>query len=70
MKAANKAAKPAEKLTKADPDFYRKIAKIAGRKLKRKRGNKYFSELAKKSHPRKVYNGGRPKKKSASKTKP
>lgn len=52
------------KLSKDDPDFYSTIAQMAGEKLKKKRGNEYFSELAKKSHPRKEYNGGRPKKKT------
>lgn len=59
---ADKAKTEPEKLTKSDPDFYSKIAKRAGQKLKRKRGKKYFSDLAKKSHPRESYNGGRPKK--------
>lgn len=52
----------ATKLTKADPEFYSKIAKRAGKKLLRKHGTEYFSELAKKSHPRAEYHGGRPKK--------
>lgn len=61
--AANKPArKKAKKLTKKDPDFYKKIATIAGKKLLEKKGTSYFSDLAKKSHPRKSYNGGRPKK--------
>ena len=53
------------KLTKADPEFYSKIAAIAGNKLARKRGTDYFSKLAKKSHPRAEYHGGRPKKKES-----
>ena len=52
----------ATKLTKADPDFYSKIAARAGKKLLRERGTKYFSKLAAKSHPRAEYHGGRPKK--------
>jgi hypothetical protein len=56
-----KTAKP-EKLTKADPEFYSKIAALAGRKLLKKRGTDYFSKLAAKSHPRAEYHGGRPKK--------
>jgi hypothetical protein len=51
-----------EKLTKADPEFYSKIAALAGKKLLRERGTKYFAKLAKKSHPRAEYHGGRPKK--------
>jgi hypothetical protein len=54
--------KQGEKLSKADPEFYSKIAKLAGEKLVRKRGTQYFSKLAAKSHPRDSYNGGRPKK--------
>ena len=54
----------AKKLTKADPEFYSKIAKLAGKKLLEKRGTNYFSRLAKKSHPRDEYHGGRPKKKT------
>ena len=52
----------AKKLTKADPKFYSKIAALAGEKLLKERGTKYFSKLAKKSHPRDEYHGGRPKK--------
>lgn len=63
MAAHSQRKKKATKLTKADPDFYSKIAKMAGKKLLKKRGKKYFSKLAKKSHPRTEYNGGRPKKK-------
>jgi hypothetical protein len=51
-----------QKLTKADPKFYSKIAAIAGQKLLKERGTKYFSKLAASSHPRDSYNGGRPKK--------
>ena len=51
-----------QKLTKADPEFYSKIAAIAGQKLLKEHGTKYFSELARRSHPRDSYNGGRPKK--------
>jgi hypothetical protein len=60
-------AKPADptddaKLSKSDPEFYSKIAKIAGNKLVRKKGTDYFSKLAASSHPRSEYHGGRPKK--------
>jgi len=51
------------KLSKSDPNFYSTIAKMAGKKLRKKYGKTYFSNLAKQSHPRKSYNGGRPKKK-------
>jgi len=50
------------KLSKADPEFYSKIARLAGEKLVRKKGTDYFSKLAAKSHPRSEYHGGRPKK--------
>jgi hypothetical protein len=62
MKAAIKSKSKPEKLTKKDPDFYSKIATLGGKKTLKKKGKKYFSELAKASHPRKSYNGGRPKK--------
>jgi hypothetical protein len=51
-----------EKLTKADPEFYSKIAALSGKKLLRQHGTDYFSKLAAKSHPRAEYHGGRPKK--------
>jgi hypothetical protein len=61
-KAKQPATEVQDKLTKADPEFYSKIAKLAGTKLARERGTKYFSRLAKKSHPRAEYHGGRPRK--------
>lgn len=54
--------KKPEKLTKDDPEFYSKIARLAGQQLAREKGTEYFSKLAAKSHPRDHYNGGRPKK--------
>jgi hypothetical protein len=54
-----------KKLSKKDPEFYSKIGKIAGKKLLEERGKKYFREIAKLSHPRAQYNGGRPKKEVA-----
>lgn len=54
--------KKPEKLTKDDPEFYSKIARLAGQQLAREKGTEYFSALAAKSHPRDHYNGGRPKK--------
>jgi hypothetical protein len=51
-----------EKLTKDDPLFYSKIARIAGQKLLKERGKAYFAMIGARSHPRAVYNGGRPKK--------
>lgn len=63
MAGKEKAKSAPIKLSKKDPDFYSKIAKLAGKKLRRKYGKGYFSKLAKKSHPRKDgYHGGRPKK--------
>jgi hypothetical protein len=52
----------AKKLSKSDPEFYSKIAALAGQQLLRKHGTEYFSKLAAKSHPRAHYAGGRPKK--------
>lgn len=63
MAAISQPRKKKKKLTKDDPDFYSTIAKMAGKGLLKKKGKKYFSDLAKKSHPRASYNGGRPKKK-------
>jgi hypothetical protein len=54
--------KKTEKLTKDDPEFYSKIAALAGQMIVRKKGTEYFSRLAAKSHPRAEYHGGRPKK--------
>jgi hypothetical protein len=57
-------SKKAKKLTKDDPLFYSKIASLGGQKVLKERGAKYFSDLAKLSHPRGNgnYHGGRPKK--------
>lgn len=57
-----KIAPQKKKLSKADPDFYSIIGSISGNILFEERGREYFSEIAKKSHPRAVYHGGRPKK--------
>jgi hypothetical protein len=46
------------KLSKSDPDYYAKIGKISA--LKRKLKPSVFSEMAKRSHPRPEYRGGRP----------
>jgi hypothetical protein len=62
MKNKTKPTESQKKLTKADPLFYSKIARIAGEKLVRQKGTDYFSQLAAKSHPRSEYHGGRPKK--------
>jgi hypothetical protein len=51
-----------EKLSKKDSLFYSKIAALAGKALLKKYGAKHFSEMAKASHPRSEYHGGRPKK--------
>jgi hypothetical protein len=62
MKKKTNPIEKKKKLTKADPLFYSKIARIAGEKLVRQKGTDYFSKLAAKSHPRSEYHGGRPKK--------
>jgi hypothetical protein len=53
-----------KKLSKSDPDYFKIIGSISGKKLLKERGKKYFSELAAKSHPREpgTYKGGRPRK--------
>ena len=60
-KATAKSAK-SQKLSKDDPDFYAKIGRMAGNKLLAEHGKNYFRKIAKLSHPRAEYNGGRPKK--------
>lgn len=56
-------SKPAAtKLNKSDPDFYSKIGQISAQKRLKKQGTNYYSNLAKLSHPRASYNGGRKKK--------
>lgn len=51
-----------------DPEFMRAIGSKGGLKTKRRRGRAYYSELAKRSHPKnnpnvkRVYVGGRPAK--------
>lgn len=57
--APKKTTRPAKKLSKKDPDYYSKIGAISARK--RKMTSADFSAMAKASHPRKVYKGGRPK---------
>ena len=58
----SKPAKPVKKvrLSKKDPDYYKKIGQISA--AKRKMTSEDFSEMARKSHPRKTYSGGRKKK--------
>lgn len=61
--AVNKTpTKPRKKtgLSKSDPDYYAKIGAISA--AKRKITSEQFAAWARKSHPRKSYNGGRPKK--------
>ena len=62
IKASKSAVKKAVKLTKSDPEFYSKIGKLGGPAVKEKYGTNHFSELARKSHPRAEYHGGRPRK--------
>jgi len=49
-----------KKLTIDDPLFFQKIGKIGGEA--RKAAGTDFGAIAKLSHPRESYNGGRPKK--------
>jgi hypothetical protein len=62
-KRANKfAAEAPAKLSKSDPEFYSKIGKLGGPAVREKYGTNHFSEMAKASHPRSEYHGGRPRK--------
>jgi hypothetical protein len=65
--AAKKPSKPV-KLSKSDPDYFKKIGLISAQK--RKMTSADFSEMAKRSHPRprSSYRGGRPKSKQAEAT--
>ena len=60
-------SKPKQKLSKADPDYYKKIGAISA--ARRKLKPEFFSEMAKKSHgpnsARDGYHGGRRKKEDA-----
>lgn len=60
--AGKPAAKPPAKLSKSDPEFYSKLGQLGGPAVKAKYGTNHFSELARKSHPRAEYHGGRPRK--------
>lgn len=55
--ATKKKAAKTPKLSKADPDYFKKIGMISAKK---RRKTTDYSALAKASHPRKSYNGGRP----------
>jgi hypothetical protein len=66
-KKATKKKSARKRYSKDDPEFYSKIGKLAGDKVKKERGTKYFSRIAKKSHPRAEYHGGRPRKSSTEK---
>lgn len=63
-KKVQKAQPVKPKLSKSDPDYYKKIGEISARK--RKLNSDYFSRMAKKSHgpnsARDGYHGGRKKK--------
>jgi hypothetical protein len=50
----------APKLSKKDPEFYTKIGRLSAQS--RALTKKQMSAMAKKSHPRKAYHGGRPRK--------
>jgi hypothetical protein len=63
-------SKPKQKLSKSDPDYYKKIGQISA--ARRKLNSTYFSDMAAKSHPsnnpdaeRDGYHGGRRKKEDA-----
>jgi hypothetical protein len=56
--------KPA-KLSKLDPDYFSKIGQLSAKS--RKMTSEQMSDLAKQSHPRAEYRGGRKKKNDGSK---
>lgn len=49
-------------MSKSDPDYFSKMGKISANNRLKKLGTQHMSDLAKKSHPRTEYKGGRPKK--------
>lgn len=53
-------SKPKKKLSKDDPNYFSKIGSLSAKS--RKMTSADFSTMAKASHPRASYNGGRPKK--------
>jgi hypothetical protein len=53
--------KKAKKNVLQDSAYYSKIGKRGGKVLAKERGPEYYSEIARLSHPRKEYLGGRPK---------
>jgi len=46
------------KKRKVDPEHMREIASSGGLATKKKRGSAWFSEIAKRSHPRESYTAG------------
>lgn len=46
---------------KPTSEYMRKLGKKGGNATKKKRGKAFFRRIAKKSHPRKEYKGGRKK---------
>lgn len=51
-----------------DPEYYAMIGARGGLSLAKQRGTRYYSEIARKSHPRTEYRGGRPKGSKTKKT--
>lgn len=67
--AAKAVAAPAKKRApQHDAAYYAAIGQRGGKSLARKRGTEFFADIARLSHPRAVYNGGRPKGSTAKKT--
>ena len=61
VKPAAAPARPRKRAPQHDSAYYAKLGQRGGASLKKQRGPGYYAEIAKLSHPRAVYNGGRPK---------
>lgn len=55
------AVKTKKRAPQHDSAYFAKLGERGGNSLVRKRGTNFFADIAKLSHPRKEYNGGRPK---------
>lgn len=53
--------KPKKRAPQHDSAYYARLGERGGTSLMKQRGPEYFAEIARRSHPRAVYNGGRPK---------
>lgn len=55
------AAKPKKRSAQHDSAYYAAIGQRGGQSLMQQRGPEYYAEIARRSHPRAEYRGGRPK---------